>query len=462
MNPPTQGPERSVGYSIMLWIYQAGFLLFGLGYLCLRFLRARALPGWRDRLALYGKQRRQTLRRQDRPVWIHLVSVGEVRAVRPLLSELRRRHPGLNWVITTVTPTGQLLAKELVRGPQDQLLYLPWDFGPVVRRAVAVIRPRLFLAFETELWPVLFEGLSRAGVPIAVLNGRVSPSAYRRYLWVRPWMERVLSRVSVLFTQSPQDGRRYAGIGAAMDRIVVTGNLKWDLDTGGHSNDTGEEEFKRLLGLEAGSSLWTAGSTHRGEEQAVLQAYSFLAEKFPGLRLLIAPRHPERVGEVEQEAARIGLSTVRRSELKTQRGLAPLGNFQQPKGPGPVIILDTLGELSSFYQISDIVFVGGSLIPHGGHNLVEPAAFSRPILTGPHLWNFEAIAQALRQAGGIAVVKSSKELQQRAGWLLENPRAAQEMGSKAFSAIQEHRGAALRTADLIGLRWGKLLGFGCC
>lgn len=422
----------------MLSIYAVGLALFGLGYLLLRKLRGRPTPGLKERLAFYPRPLREALDRLNRPIWIHLVSVGEVLAARPLIEELRRRYPGKGWVITTVTETGRSLAQELLRGPQDRLLYLPWDFGPVVRRAVGRIRPSLFLVFETELWPALFDELARREVPIAVLNGRISPAAYKRYLWVRRWMEGVLSCVALFFTQSPQDARRYAGIGAAKDRIVVTGNLKWDLKPpASSSNGAGPA---RVPGL-----LWTAGSTHPGEEKILMDVYRRLKSRFPGLRLLIAPRHPERVPEVEREAAAQGLATVR----KSKRTGAETGD--------PVILLDTLGELASFYEISDVVFVGGSLVPHGGHNLVEPAVLGRPILSGPHLHNFQAISDALLQAKGMTVVPSGEELERALVRFLENPAMGREMGERARAVIDQHRGAAARTAELIALRWGPLL-----
>ena len=431
----------------LLWVYQAGLVVFGVVYLALRLVRGRGVPGIRERLALYPADLRKDLSRLQRPIWIHLVSVGEVLAARPLIEELERRFPRREWVVTTTTPTGREVAQKNFQDSRTRVIYLPWDLGLAVRRAVRRIRPALFLSFETELWPVLFDRLGREGVPIAVVNGRISPAGYRRYLWIRPLMHRALAPVSLFLTQSPQDARRYAALGAAKDRLVVSGNLKWDLKVVAATNGSRLEQLRALLGLEPGQSLWTAGSTHTGEEKILFQIYARMKGQQPRLRLLVAPRHPERVPEVEQEAARAGLKTARRSQMDGARRWEA----------DTVILLDTVGELTGFYQASDLVFVGGSLIPHGGHNLVEPAALSRPILTGPYLQNFQAISESLRQAKGVLVVETEQELEQAVNRLLRDPAQAREMGARAHAVFQQNQGALKRTVDLIGLRWGAAL-----
>ena len=438
----------------LLWLYQAGLLLFGAVYLLVRLARGRELPGIQERLAAYSPEIRGRLTRMDRPVWLHVVSVGEALAARPLVEELRRRFPRKGWVVSTVTSTGREMALKNLRDFRTEVVYLPWDFGPVVKRAIEVIRPSLFLSFETELWPVLFHKLEQAGVPVAVVNGRISPRAYGRYLWARPLMQRALSPVGLFLTQSPQDARRYAALGAAKDRVIITGNLKWDLETA-LPNAVSPERLRSLLGMNGAQKLWTAGSTHPGEERMIFEAYGRLRARYPSLRLLVAPRHPERAAEVEQEAKRIGLRAVRRSTMPSPRP-SPF----QGAGVGEddtVIILDTVGELAAFYRISEIVFVGGSLVPRGGHNLAEPASLGRPILTGPHLENFQAVAESLRQARGMLVVRTPSEMEQAAGRLLSDPSQARGLGLRAQGVFRENQGALRRTADLIALRWGRVL-----
>lgn len=428
---------------LLLGIYQIVFAIGGCGYLVVRSVRGRFLPGIWQRLGFYPKELLERLASFQQPIWLHLVSVGEVLAAQTLVERIRAQKPHNPWVITTVTPTGQEVAKSLIRGPQDVLLYLPWDLSPVVRRVVRRLSPRLFISFETELWPVLFDRLSREKVPIVVVNGRISPKAYGRYLWARPFMGRVLSKVDFVCAQSAPDARRFAALGAPKDRIVVTGNLKWDKAPGDHRTaQVSRDSFREMIGLSNGALLWTAGSTHPGEEKMVLEAYRTLKEECRELRLLIAPRHPQRVPDAEREVHKAGFSSVRRSQLSEptshQAGLAD-----------SVILLDTLGELSAFYRASDIVFVGGSLVPHGGHNLIEPASVSRPIVTGPHLHNFESVAQSLIRAGGLTVVHSQEELTKSLLSMLRNPSYRAALGHKAFSVIAEHKGATDRTVDLL-------------
>ena len=432
---------------LSLLAYQGILTLFGLVYLLVRLLRGRGLPGLKERLAWYSSEQRRGLSSLKRPIWIHLVSVGEALAARSLIEELRRRFPEKDWVVTTVTPTGREVARASLQNPKTQVLYLPWDFGPVVRRAIRWIQPSLFLCFETELWPVLFRHLASANVPIAVVNGRISPAAYRRYLWIRPLMGWTLASVDLFLTQSPQDARRYAAIGAAKDRLIITGNVKWDIQLPTASDGADPDRLRGLLALAPRQVLWTAGSTHPGEERLLLQVYRRLKAQWPTLRLLVAPRHPERIAQVEQEAAEMGLQVVRRSSLT---------NGSSVKGD-EVVLLDTLGELAAFYRISDLVFVGGSLVPHGGHNLVEPAALARPILTGPYLHNFQAVSDALSQPNGMLIVRSAEELEQAIRRLLQDPAQALSLGRRAYAVFQENQGATRRSADLICLRWGSRL-----
>jgi 3-deoxy-D-manno-octulosonic-acid transferase len=440
-------------------LYQIALVLVGTAYLLGRWLKGRGLPlCLRERLAWYTEPKRQAMRRLRSPIWIHLVSVGEAMAAYPLVEELRRRFPACDWIFTTTTPTGRSVAERLIRPDRDILLYLPWDLIPVVRRAVHHLTPALFLCFETELWPALFMELACQGIPIAVVNGRISPSAYRRYLWVRPFMERFLRPVDIFLVQSPQDARRYAAIGAAKDRLLITGNVKWDLDIGSLPDKIRSDEIRRRFNIAPQAVLWTAGSTHPGEERILLRAYGILKREFPHLRLLIAPRHPDRAGEVEAEVRRAGWKARLRSELDR---MAPSGSLPIDVGGSdvdPIWILDTVGELRQFYGVSDLVFVGGSLIPHGGHNLVEPAMCQKAILAGPHLFNFSDVAEQLVQAGALMVVRSDEEMAKAVRSIVRTPGLAQTMGRRAYGVVEAHRGAAARTADWIAVRWGKRLG----
>ncbi len=437
--------KESLTTKILLFCYQGILLFCGMGYCAGRFLVGKRVPGVNHRLAYYSSETKRKLASLNEPIWLHAVSGGEVLAAQSLIEQFQHRFPNQRWVITTVTPTGQIVAQKFLRKDKGVVLYLPWDFTPIIRRAIRTIRPSLFLVLETELWPVLFHEMGQRNIPIFVVNGRISPSAYKRYLLARPVFHRILTPVTAFLTQSLQDARRYAGIGAAKDRIVVTGNIKWDVQDNEEKNSSsGKESLRNLLGLTEKSLLWTAGSTHPGEEESILQVYQKLKTRGAPLRLLIAPRHPERVEEVERKVQSIGLSSIRRTAL---------GNGKSAFSDESVFLLDTLGELATFYAVSDLVFVGGSLTPNGGHNLVEPAAFSRPILTGSHLQNFQAIAESLSSAGGMVIVRSAEELEEGVEKLLREPALRKQLGARARKVIQDHRGATERTVQFILRRW---------
>lgn len=423
---------------LYLVLYQLALALFGMGYLALRVVRGRGLPGVIQRLGFYPAAVKRKLKDQEQPIWLHVVSVGEALAAQGLVEALRLRRPEIPWVVTTVTPTGREVARRLVRPDRDVLLYLPWDFGWIVRGALRLIRPRLFVAFETELWPVLFNRLGRGRIPVVVANGRISPAAYRRYLLGRFLIARTLAPVSLILAQSPQDARRFAALGAAKDRLVIAGNVKWDRPDSAGSDGEGQR-VRGLLGIGPDELLWISGSTHPGEESQLLTVYRNLKRTCPGLRLLIAPRHPTRVAKVEQEVLRLGLPFARRSRL----------NPADASPREPVILLDTLGELHRLYTGADLVFVGGSLVPHGGHNLAEPAALKRALLAGPHLDNFQAISESLASAGGMVIASSARDLEEKLRRLLNDPSARRTLGERAHRVMLEHQGATQRSSALI-------------
>ncbi len=364
--------------------------------------------------------------------WIHAVSVGEASAAAPLVEAIGRRWPEISIVMTTVTPTGA----RIVTGRLGLLAthrYFPVDLPGPVRRALDAVRPRFFIGLETELWPNFLRALASRGIPAMVANGRISDRSFRRYLLVRGFVARMLSQVTVFAMQSEEDARRIVALGAPPERVVVTGNLKADL----RAEPAGDPVWQRLLSAEAGGLLWIAGSTHHGEEAAVLDAYQHLKRGFANLRLLIAPRHPERAEEVERLARDRGLQSVRRTALGGSPAL------------DTVIILDTVGELAELYGFADVVFVGGSLVPTGGHNMLEPAQRRRPVLFGPHTSNFRESAELLRSAGGAVVVRDPAELAGEVERLLKDPELRRNMGEAGFAAVSTRRGALAETLALV-------------
>ena len=372
---------------------------------------------------------------QPRPApaaWVHAVSVGETIAAQPLADGLRRVYPELPLVITTVTETGARLARE--RYGSDTHRYFPLDFPGAARRVIAAINPAFFVCMETELWPNMLRALSQRGVPVMVANGRLSDRSFRRYRLVRRLLRPMLDDVRVFAMQSQEDARRIIALGARPERVYVTGNLKHEpvADTSGAI-----ELWHRLLGLRPGQPVWIAGSTHRGEEAAVLEAHGAARATFPDLVLILAPRHPERVGEVLRMIMARGWSVVRRSELPRARRA------------DAVIVLDTVGELAHLYAVGDVVFMGGSLVEAGGHNMIEAAQRRKPVLFGPHTTNFREAARLLLEGGGGIVVRDSRELATELVRQLGDPELRAKLGEAAFAAVAGHHGAVSATLELV-------------
>ena len=365
--------------------------------------------------------------------WIHAVSVGEAATAVPLVEALVRRWPELGIVMTTVTPTGARIVSDRLDSKVSHR-YFPIDLPRPVRRALDAVRPRFFIGMETELWPNFFRALAARGIPSMIANGRISDRSFRRYRRVRFLTSRMLRNVRIFAMQSQEDARRIIALGAPPERVVVTGNLKTDLAP---ADAGGESLWQRLLGLGENDLVWIAGSTHRGEDAAVLDAFARLRARFPQLVLLLAPRHPERVPEVERLVAERGLTSVRRSELPGVRDLRS------------VIILDTVGELAQLYRVATVVFVGGSLVPTGGHNMLEPALLRKAVLFGPHTENFRESADVLLASGGAVLVREGGDLERQVGQLLDDLALRQRMGEAAFQAVVGRQGAVKHTLELV-------------
>lgn len=365
--------------------------------------------------------------------WIHAVSVGESLTAVPLVEAMRLRWPELGMLFTTVTPTGaQVVAERL--GSRVVHRFFPLDLPGFVGRALERARPRFFIAMETEIWPNFLAAIHRRGIPSMIANGRISDRSFRRYRLVRPFMRQVLEQVTVFAMQSEEHARRIMALGAPAERVFVTGSLKADL---GPPGGTEGSAWRQVLALEPGAPVWIAGSTHRGEDALVLDVHRRLAGRIEGLTLILAPRHPERVEEVERLARDRGLQAVRRSALAS------------PRPKGSIVLVDTVGELAAMYAVADVVFVGGSLVPVGGHNMLEPALRRKPVLFGPHVANFRESAEMLLAEGGASCVSDETELEHMLERLLESPALRQEMGRAGFDAVRKGQGAMERTLALV-------------
>jgi len=412
----------------MYRLYSAVLALLALGYLPLFLVRKVWGAGYR----VAFRERLGFVHVPPPPMpngrfWVHAVSVGEVMAAVPLVQALRARWPAADVVVSTVTATGERVARaRLVEAVA--MLTFPLDFPGAVRRALRRVEPGCFIALETELWPNLLRALRRARVPAVLANGRISDRSYRRYRLVRRLFRRVLHDVALFCMQSEEDARRIISLGAPPERVLVTGNLKMEAPSG----DAGAEQlWRRLLHL-GQAPVVVAGSTHRGEEATVLDAFLAMRPVADGLRLVLAPRHPERLDEVEGLASTRGLAVVRRSRVSPGNG-------------APVILLDTMGELASLYAIADVIFVGGSLVPIGGHNVLEPALHAKAVVFGPHMTNFRDAAALLLRADAAVQVRDGMELAAALKRLLTDAPARQALGRAAWSAVRAHQGACVRT-----------------
>jgi 3-deoxy-D-manno-octulosonic-acid transferase len=422
----------------MYTLYNSVFLLASLGglpYFALRSLRTtRYRAGLRQRFGQVPPEVATALRGRH-PLWLHAVSVGEVIAAVPLVKVLRGRFPRLPILVSTVTETGQMTAREKMAA--DAYTYFPLDYPWVVRQVIARLRPCLFLMMETEIWPNFLRELSRQDIPAMLVNGRISPRSFHGYRRLRPFMRRVLPAVTSFAMQTALDAERIVDIGAAPARVQITGNIKYDLALDALAS-ADESALRAELGI-GDAPVFMAGSTHRGEEELVIDAYVRARVQVPTLRLLLALRHLDRLEEVE------GL--LRKRQLRTHR---------RSQGPLPahgdavsVLLLDTLGELARLYAVGTVVFVGGSFVPIGGHNVLEPAAHRKPILFGPHMHNFHQIAAALLEAQGAVQVPTPERLADELGALLQHPERRQALGRAAEQVLRANQGAIERTVSLI-------------
>ena len=368
-------------------------------------------------------------------VWIHAASVGEVQACAPLVGALRQRHPDLPLTVTALTPTGAARARALF-GSAAQVRYVPFDLPGAVRRFFARVQPRLAVIVETELWPNLYRECGRRRVPLVLASARVSARSLGRYRRLGALFRDTLSRAAVVAAQGTGDAERFRALGADPASTHVTGNLKFDFELPPRVVERGARLREQYAPARA---LWVAGSTHGGgEEQALLEAQRRVRAAHPDALLVLAPRHPQRFAEVAALLHQAGVGFVRRSQ-----GAASAA--QQCE----VLLLDSLGELLDFYAAADVAFVGGSLVPVGGHNLLEPAALGIPILTGPDNSNSEEIARLLIASGAAEVVHDAAQLGARASALLANPEARVRIGAHARASVDSNRGALAKLLGLI-------------
>ncbi len=419
--------------------YDLIFLLFAVFYSPAFLFRRKSRAGFFMRLGFLPK-----LPELNCPIWIHAVSVGEAMAVKHLREELKERFPQKRFVISTVTATGNKIARDIA-GEGDFVLYLPLDFSWIVRGVISKVNPALFVIAETEIWPNLISCLYEKKIPIVLVNARISDRSFGKYLLAKGLLKPLLNKVSVFCAQTQVDAERLLKLGAFPDKVKCTGNMKFDIrvqDYAALKKDYADYRVKFGLGIKV--QLFTAASTHPGEEEEILKAYLKVSGLFPDVRLLIAPRHPERSESVENLINNYsGLKAYRISRLSR---MDTVSNDASKK---PVFILDTVGQLMYFYAISDIVFVGGSLVKKGGHNILEPASLGKPVIFGRYMFNFRDISGMFLKNNAGIMVKDGVELEEKLRVLLEDKEKAFQLGRAGRELILENQGAAVRNAETI-------------
>ncbi len=399
----------------------------------------KARRGIRERLGFFHQTFLRALPGRD-VIWVHAVSVGETRAAIPLFKALRQRYPEALLVISNVTETGREMARTIPEA--DFFIFFPFDLSWVVRKAIATVKPKIIILVETEIWPNFVREAHRQEIPVVLVNGRISDRSFPRYRMAGKLLVSILESMTSFCMQTDQDARRIQLLGALPGRVKVTGNLKFDMDLS-QSESLSVAELRREYRLSNDCFVWVAGSTHAGEEKIITRVYLRLLEKHPNTCLILVPRHPERSRLVEEELNQDDVPCVLRTALpELTRSLAP----------GEILLVDTIGEMLKLYALSDIVFVGGSLVPVGGHNILEAALIKKPVLFGPYTQNFKEIVRLVKKAYGGMQVKDEEDLYRQMCLLIENPEEGCRIGENGHRLLAENRGATAKTLDEIALR----------
>jgi 3-deoxy-D-manno-octulosonic-acid transferase len=419
-------------YRLYSILFSVGLVLMAPYYIW-RHRGRKELAGWRERLGRLPANLRQAA---PGAIWIHAVSVGETLAVAGLVKQLLQRYPDRKIFLSSVTAAGREAGEKKLPRVAGQF-YLPFDWKWAVRRVLQQIRPSVLVIVETELWPNLLKTVRESGCQTILVNARVSDRSFPGYRMGRPFMRRVLANITRICAQTATDAERFQALGVQPDRVTVTGNLKFD----GRAPELGSfgKKIRDILAGESRSPVFVAGSTMRGEEPLVLQAWQRIHQKHPRALMILAPRHPARFDEVAELLQAQQLSTVRRTSLPENEN-----EMRRLLAQTEILLLDTIGDLAEIVGVADVVFVGGSLVPTGGHNVVEPAFWGKPILFGPHMYNFRDVASLFLRAGGAVQVADADGLADAVLRLLDHPVEARQLGERAKELVTQQAGAATR------------------
>ena len=364
--------------------------------------------------------------------------MGEVISAVPVVQKLKETYPSKNIILTVTTRQGMEIARKNLAETVDRLLPMPLDFWLPIKRITQVINPSIFILVETDIWPGLTAYLKKRAIPLILINGRISPQTFKHYHQFRFFTKTMMDAFNLCLMQSDLDTNRLLQLGLSPKKIKTIGNIKFDRQWR-PMDDHERQSWLNTLRLHPQDRIWVAGSTHDDEEDILLDTYNQLVSHFPNLRLIIAPRRIERAEEVYQSSKEKGLSTIYKTDLTKNDGQSY-----------NILILNTIGELERFYGLAEISFVGGSLVPLGGHNLLEPAGFGCPVLFGPHIQNFVHMSQLLIDAGGGIMVKDAKDLYDIMEDILRFPEKSKQMGKKAKECLEVNKGALERIMAYIG------------
>lgn len=413
-------------YSLLLYL--------GIPVILLRLLwRSRQAPAYRQRIAERFGLRLPVGNRQT--IWVHAVSVGETLAALPLIKKIQAEHPQRQLLITTMTPTGSAQVRRSF-GDSVTHAYAPYDLPFAVRRFLDAMRPALLLIIETELWPNMLHFSSRRDIPVLLINARLSQKSAQGYRRLGRLTRSMLQNLDLVCAQNRSDAERFVSIGLADSRIAVTGSIKFDVYID-QALRVRAAELRGQWSPRAQREIWIAASTHHGEDALVIAAHRRLLRQFPELLLVLVPRHPERFDQVYALCDASGIATQRRSLV------------QQLQPATGILLADTMGELSLLFGACDIAFVGGSLVPTGGHNMIEPAAWGLPVLCGPHLFNFADVSRALEEQGGLIIVQDQEQLAEQLAVLLGDREKRRRGGAANMRVVEQNRGALQRQFDVV-------------
>lgn len=419
----------------MFMIYDVIFLIFAAVCLPVYLFKGKFHQGFLSRLGFLPADLNL-----DRPIWIHAVSVGEAVSIKGLVGELRKAYPHKKLVISTVTATGNKIAQGLVVHG-DLLTYLPLDFSFIVSKVIKKINPSLFIIAETEIWPNLITCLHKQKVPIITVNGRISDNSYSGYRTIKFLIRPILRKVSKFCVQSDTDALRLKSLGVAKENIQVTGNVKFDINLNleaGLGPKVLAVRNKLWLGLD--DKLWVCGSTHAHEEEIIIKSYKEILPGFPDLKLLLAPRHPERSRDIGRLVSENSFMPVFISNIS---GSCPTCINH------PVFILDVMGELLDYYAAADIVFVGGSLVKTGGHNILEPASQKKPVVFGPYMFNFRDITRLFLENKAGIMARDANDLAVKIKEILGSNLLAKQLVERAYELIISNKGATKKNIEVI-------------